>query len=152
MSAATRKAKPLLVFLDSNVIFSGLHSPGGPPGSVLRHMLDGRITVIVSRQILEEIVRTFKKKLPLALPALSEFLLNSPLEVVSDPEPEGVAHWIKTLHERDDAIIAAAIAAEPDFFVTGDSHFLKNSRLKTESGLQIFSPSDLLKILRTLDL
>jgi len=145
LSAATRKAEPPLVFLDSNVIFSGLHSPSGPPGSVLRHMLDGRITVIVSRQILEEVVRTFKKKLPLALPALSEFLLNSPLEVVSDPDPEEIPRWTDILNEGDASILTASITATPDFFVTGDSHFLDNPLLKEKSGLVICSPAQLLE-------
>lgn len=145
MSAAARRDKPPLVFLDSNVIFSGLHTPGGPPGSVLRHMLDGRITVIVSQQILEEVVRTFKKKLPRALPALSEFLLSSPLEVIRDPGPEEVLRWTDMLNEGDASILAAAITSNPAFFVTGDSNFLNNSLLKRKSGLVICSPSQLLE-------
>lgn len=145
MSAAARKDKPPLVFLDSNIIFSGLHSPGGPPGDILKHMLDCRITVIVSQQILEEIVRTFKKKLPRALSALSGFLLNSPLEVINDPSPSEVLRWTDILHEGDASVLAAAISANPDFFVTGDYHFLDNSLLKRKSGLVICSPAQLLK-------
>jgi len=138
------KDKPPLVFLDSNVIFSGPHSPDGPPGAILTHLLDGNITAVVSRQVLEEVVRTFKKKLPRALPALREFLLSSPLKVVGDPEPDEVARWAGVMQEEDASILAAAIAAEPDFFVTGDSHFLNNTRLKKRSTLAICSPSGLI--------
>jgi len=145
VSAAAIRAEPPSVFLDSNVIFSGLHSPGGSPGSILENMLDGRISVIVSRQILEEVVRTFKKKLPQALPALSEFFLNSPLTVIGDPEREEVLPWTDTLKEGDASILAAAISASPDYFVTGDRHFLNKPHLEKNSGLVICSPTQLLK-------
>lgn len=148
MSAATRRDRLPLVFLDSNVIFSGLHSPDGPPGIILKYLLDGRIVAVVSRQVLEEVVRTFKKKLPRALPALREFLLSSPLVVVGDPEPDEVAIWAGMLGEGDAFVFSAAITAEPDFFVTGDSHFLSNARLKKKSGLAICSPAELLENLR----
>jgi putative PIN family toxin of toxin-antitoxin system len=145
VSEATIRHKLSRIFLDSNVLFSGFHSPTGSPSIIIRHFVEGKLVVVVSQQVLQEVVRTFNKKLPEALPALKRFLLCSPLEVIGDPKPEDVAHWTKLLHEGDAAIIAAAIAAEPDFFVTGDSHFLRNSRVKKESGLQICSPSDLLR-------
>ncbi len=146
MGAAASKGRPPLVFLDSNVIFSGLHSPGGAPGTILELMLDGRIEVVVSSQILEEVVRTFSKKLPQALPALREFLLNSPMSVVSDPEPGDCRRWTGALSTGDASIMAAAVRAESDFLVTGDSHFLKNDSL-LKSGLSICSPAQLLDIL-----
>jgi len=83
-------------------------------------------------------------KVPLALPALREFLLNSPLKVVGDSEPDEVARWAGVMQEGAASILAAAMAAEPDFFVTGDSHFLNNPRLKKKSSLVIFSPSELI--------
>lgn len=145
MSAVARENKPPRVFLDSNVIFSGLHSPGGAPGAVLKLMLDRKIKVVISRQILEEVVRTFKKKLPGALPALSRFFLNSPLEVVGDPSPDEVLRWTETLKEGDASIFAAAVVANPDFFVTGDRHFLDNPQLKRKSRLVICSPAQFLE-------
>ena len=145
MGEATIRPKLSRIFLDSNVLFSGFHSPTGSPGIIIRHFVEGKLVVVVSRQVLQEVVRTFNKKLPEALPALKRFLLCSPLEVIGDPDPEDVARWTKLLHEEDATIIAAAIVAEPDFFVTGDSHFLSNSRVKKESGLQVCSPSDLLR-------
>jgi putative PIN family toxin of toxin-antitoxin system len=135
------------LFLDSNVLFSGFHSPTGPPGIILRYFIEGKLAVVVSQQVLQEAVRTFKKKLPEALPALKSFLLCSPLEVVGDPEPEDVARWTEFLHEGDATIIAAAISSEADFFVTGDNHFLGDPRVKKGSGLEICSPSDLLRSL-----
>ena len=51
------------VFLDSNVVFSGVHSPEGAPGIILEHFVKGSISVVVSQQVLEEVVRTIKAKL-----------------------------------------------------------------------------------------
>lgn len=147
MSEAAGRDKPSRIFLDSNVLFSGFHSPDGPPGAILKHFAEGRFVVVVSQQVLEEVVRTFKTKSPKALPALRDFLLNSPLEVVGDPGPEDVAGWTELLDEGDAVIIASAIAAEPDYFITGDSHFLENNRVKKKSGLEICPPSVLLMIL-----
>jgi putative PIN family toxin of toxin-antitoxin system len=147
VGVAPPRNRPPRIFLDSNVIFSGLHSPGGPPGSILRHMIDHRIMVVISRQILDEVVGTIKKKFPQALPALNEFLLNSPLELVIDPDPAQSGGWTDVLSEGDASILAAAVAANPDYFITGDSHFLANSTLSRKSGLAICSPAQLLETL-----
>jgi putative PIN family toxin of toxin-antitoxin system len=139
----------LRVFLDTNVIFSGLYSPGGAPGIILKYFAAGRIGVVVSRQVLEEVVRTIKEKLPEALPALKRFLVNAPPEVWADPSIESIQHWSKEIHPADAAILAAAIAAKPDYFVTGDSHFLDNQAIRSRSGLNIVSPAQFLKLLES---
>lgn len=147
MSKAASANRPSRIFLDSNVLFSGFHSPDGPPGAILEHFAQGRFVVVISQQVLEEIVRTFKRSLPEAVAALKDFLLSTPLEVVADPGGEDVARWSEFLDEGDAMIIAATIAAEPDYFVTGDGHFLKNARVKKESGLDIRTPSVVQKTL-----
>lgn len=145
VSVATRNDKQPLVFLDSNVVLSGLHSPDDAPGRILTQMLDGGVKVVVSQQMLEEVVRTFRKKLPQALPALIEFFLNSPISIVSDPCPEECLRWTDTLNEGDACMFSAALSANPDFFVTGDSRFLKNAALKKKSGIPVCSPAQLLE-------
>jgi putative PIN family toxin of toxin-antitoxin system len=134
------------VFLDSNVVFSGLYSARGAPGVILEYFIQGRIRVIISQQGLQEIVRTIKEKLPAALPALKYLLLNAPPEVVADPKPEALELWRKKLSIGDAAILAAAIASQPDYFITGDNHFLGNPELAKESGLRIVTPGQFLKL------
>ncbi len=140
------KHKPR-VFLDTNVVFSGLHSPQGAPGTILERFIEGRISVVVSQQVLEEVIRTIKEKLPEALPALRMFLVNAPPEVGADPSPEEIRHWAKQIHPADAAILAAAIAAKPDYFVTGDNHFLGNQNIIEEAGIKIITPAQLLGLL-----
>ena len=131
-------------FLDSNVIFSGLYSGKGPPGAVLEQAVEGRFSMVTSRQVLYEVVRTISGKLPGALSSLQTLLLNMPLEVCEDPDPSVVEAWSKIVGADDAPIAAAASIAEVDFLVSGDSHFLKAMAAAEKRGLRIVSPSEFL--------
>jgi putative PIN family toxin of toxin-antitoxin system len=135
------------VFLDSNVLFSGLHSPNGAPGLILRRFAEGKVAVVVSQLVLEEVVRTIKAKLPEALPALHRFLLNAPLEVVENPSSEETAKWAQMTNAEDAPILAAAVAAQVDYLVTGDQHFFDDTRIARELGLRIVKPVESLDCL-----
>ncbi len=135
------------VFLDSNVLFSGLYSPEGAPGIILEHFVKGSISVVVSQQVLEEVVRTIKARLPGALPALRRLLVSTPPEVIADPQLQEVERWTEKLPLGDAAILAAAIGARPDCFVTGDRHFTGNPGIAEEAGLHIVTPTAFLRLL-----
>jgi putative PIN family toxin of toxin-antitoxin system len=139
------------IFLDTNVIFSGLYSSQGAPGAILKHFIEGRINIVVSQQVLEEVIRIIKEKLPEALPALKRFLVNSPLEVGADPSPEAIHLWAKEIHLGDAAVLSAAIIAKPDYFITGDNDFLGNHIIKDKAGINILTPAQFLKLLETGD-
>lgn len=133
------------VFLDSNVIFSGMYSSAGAPGVILERFIQGKLSVVISQQVLEEVVRTIKGKLPEALPALRRLLMSAPPEIAKDPATEEVARWAEMLHIEDASILAAAIAAQPDYLVTGDRHFLEDPGIAHQSGLHIVTPAQLLQ-------
>ena len=135
------------VFLDSNVIISGLYSPQGAPGAILERFIKGGINVVVSQQVLEEVIRTIKEKLPEALPALKSLLVSVPPEVVASPRLAEVERRARRLSAADAAILAAAVAAQPDYFVTGDNHFLENPGIREETGLHIVTPAQFLKFM-----
>jgi putative PIN family toxin of toxin-antitoxin system len=141
-------SKPKLrVFLDTNVIFSGLYSSRRAPGTILQYFIEGRISVVVSQQVLEEVIRIIKEKLPESLPALKRFLVNVPPEVGVDPSLDEIHYWTKIIHPADAVILAAAIAAKPDYFITSDNHFLENHTFMEEAGLNIVTPAQFLKLL-----
>src|SRR3972149_7574041 len=100
------------VFLDTNVIFSALRSPAGPPAEILQLHILGRIAVVVSSQVLDELARTIAAKLPAKMGALQTLLLSSPPEVVADPPQDEVDRWARLVNPVDAPIIAAAAAAE----------------------------------------
>jgi predicted nucleic acid-binding protein len=137
------------IFLDSNVIFSGLYSPKGAPPIILERWLGGQITLVVSRQVLEEVICTIREKLPQALPALKRLLESVPPEVVLDPGDAETERWSKMLPGADAGLMAAAVIAQPDYFVTGDSHFLGNPAIARECGLQMVTPAQCLKKLES---
>ena len=139
------KPKPR-VFLDSNVVFSGLYSPDGAPGVILEHFVKGNLRVVVSQQVLEEVIRTIKEKLPDVLTALRGLLVNTPPEVVADPKLPYIERWTEKLHLGDAAILAAAIVAQPDYFITGDRHFLDNQEIAENAGLKIVTPAQFLEV------
>lgn len=135
------------VFLDSNVIFSGLYSSQGAPGAILEHFIRGRIGIVISQQVLEEVIRTIKEKAPIALPALQRLLLSVPPEIVADPKPNEVRRWTEMLSIGDAAILAAAIATKPDYFVTGDNHFIANPDIARLAEIKIVTPAQFLRLL-----
>lgn len=137
----------LRVFLDTNIIFSGMYSAEKAPGIILDKFVRGDISVVICRQVLDEVVRTVKLKLPEAVPFLTGFLVNSQLEIVVDPEPEDLKNWSRFLSRADAIILAAAINAEPDYFITGDNHFLKNPALKDIENLKIVSPAGFIEVM-----
>ena len=143
-----REIKPR-VFLDSNVIFSGFYSLQSTPGQILRLGIDGRITLVISRQVLDEVIRNIRRKLPDILELVIDFLSNTAIEIVANPEPEEVVSNRLNLPAGDAAVLLAASKAKPDYFVTGDNHFLKNPELETKVNLRIITPVQLLNILNT---
>jgi uncharacterized protein len=138
-----RKPK-LRVFLDTNVIVSGLLSPGGAPAQILDSFVDGMLTVVISRQVLEELAHTTKIKFPSLLPALMAFLENTKLEIIHDPGYEEVKRLAHVINLDDAVILVAALNSRPDYFVTGDKHFFSNSISPLNTGLKIVTPSQFL--------
>ena len=134
------------VFLDTNVLFSALHSSVGAPNAILEAYLRGQIEVVVSRQVLEELIRTIHQKRPQLITRLYFFLQEAPFEVQPDPTSDEVARWEQVIHPPDAPILAAAIAARPDFLITGNRrHF--TSEVAALAGLAIVSPTEFVEIL-----
>jgi len=131
----------LRVFLDSNVIVSGIYSSRGAPAAILGHFVEGRLRVVVSQQVLDEVIRTVKAKLSEALPALRKLLVNAPPEIWKDPAPEEIERWSGILDIGDAAVLAAAVAAQPDYFITGDRHFIDDPEIAEKAGLRIVTPA-----------
>lgn len=139
------KAK-LRIFLDTNVIFSALYSSEGPSAILLERFLEGKLTIVISQQVLAEVVRTIKIKLPDALPSLQKLLISVPPEIVKNPTPEDVIHWAQVIDPEDAAILAAAVVAQPDYLITGDKHFFENPDIAHKSGLRIVTPAEFLSL------
>lgn len=110
------------MFLDTNVIASGLSFPSGPPEKIIDLHERGEIRVVLSQQVLDELARTITRKLPSATGRLAEFLLNERFELVMSASD--ISGPTVQLNDRDQPIVRSAIEADVDFFVTGDLKLL----------------------------
>ena len=138
----------ILIFLDTNVLFSALYSGKGSAGLILDYFIDGRIEVVFSQQVLEEVIRNMKVKLPAALPVFRNLLLDNPPKIIENPSSKEVMQWAEYINFDDAGILASAFAVQPDYLVTGDKHFLDNHQIAMKSGLQIVTPTQFLQAFR----
>ena len=123
------------IVLDTNVFISGVFF-GGLPFQILRAWRDGKVTLALSIEILEEyqrVGRTLAKKFPgVDLDPILDLVAVS-AEVVSAPDlPEPVCE-----DPEDDKFLACALAVRSKHIVSGDRHLLNVSPYR---GVQILSP------------
>lgn len=141
-------ARKLKVFLDSNVIISGLLSDSGAPHIIL-HLLTLSLPVLsgaTGAYNIMEVERTIKKKMPGVLPLYESILPLLDLEIVSLPPVETIRSMAGMTADKDIPVLASAIACEADYLVTGDKKDF--GKLKTQDILKIkiVGPTEFLDI------
>lgn len=138
--------KAVRVFLDSNVILSGLLSDKGAPRIILDilclrlpHLkgLTGRDNII-------EIERNLTKKLPAAIPVYNEYLPKLNLEIVPLPSHEEVQNLSGHTSDKDLPVLASALKGKADFLVTGDKKDFAVLMMKGSYPFKIMTPAELL--------
>lgn len=114
----------LRVVLDTNVLVSGLAYPRGVPGRILAEWRRGSIDVVLSRWILDEMVRV--------LPRLSRVQLSgneirdlaeSFLFLVELVDASGT-HEPHLRDPDDQPVLQTLIASKADYLITGDKDLL----------------------------
>ncbi|MEM0161948.1 MAG: putative toxin-antitoxin system toxin component, PIN family [Thermoproteota archaeon] len=128
---------------DTNVLVSAVIQVG-KPRLLVDYVLDGKIDLILSKEIVEEFQRVIaREKFKLDKSKqneLTSFILNlgrivrvrSKLKVVKE-DPD------------DDIVINTAINGKADYIVSGDKHLLA---LKEFRGIEIIGVDEMLKLLR----
>lgn len=125
------------VILDTNVLVSGLLF-GGVPGRLLTAWVDGRISLVLSPDILDEYRRvgaTLGARHPELADALEPVLTSltrnaaivdaAPLRAPVSEDP------------ADDKFLAAAVASRTNVIVSGDTHLL---RVSGWGGITVLTP------------
>ncbi len=133
-------------FLDTSALVAAIWSEEGGGRMVLRLGEAGVVRIVVSRQVLAEIERTLRSRAPHALATLAVLLDQLRVEVAPEPGREVLATCQALVGHRGDAmILAAAIAAPPDYFVTPDrERFLDNAKLRQAVPFVVGTPGDFL--------
>jgi predicted nucleic acid-binding protein len=123
--------KIVRVFIDSNVLISGLFSDKGAPRLILDILgLDlPRLKAVTSAFNIAETERTLEKKLPAALPAFRSCLSRLGPDIVPLPSRKDIERLAGVTAEKDLPVVASAIQGRADVLVTGDQkHLLKIRR------------------------
>jgi predicted nucleic acid-binding protein len=143
---------PVKVFLDSNVILSGLLSETGAPRVILDLLsleLPG-LAAVTGRYNIIEIERNIRKKAPKALPVYQEYFPKLRIDIVPVPSPADVIKYGGMVVDKDAPVLVSAVKCGADVLVTGDKkHFAKVKRSGALS-LRIVSPSEFLETLASL--
>lgn len=135
------------VFLDSNVIISGLFSDKGPPRIILDLLSLGLplFSGATGEYNIVEIERNLSNKMPDVLHVYRKYLKLLKLEIVPLPLPADVNKLSGHTSGKDLPVLASAINCNADFLVTGDKRdFLK---LEGKYPFRILSPGEFLDII-----
>lgn len=136
------------VFLDSNVLISGIYSKGGPPAQIVDLHSTNELKIVICQLVLDEVVRTLLIKKPDNLPVLYKFLTNSPPEIVINPPVQAIKPYERYLSFGDATILAAAVQAKAGYLVTGDKHFHADNTLPEVAGIKIVTPAQFIRSLK----
>lgn len=130
-------------FLDANVLFSGLYNPNGAPATILEMHVKGKFTVVISRQVLDELIGAMKAKKSDLLSLLQILLTSAPPELAPDPDPATVHRIASLINPADAPILTAALQCGASCLVTGNiRHF--TPAVAERSGIQIVTPAQFL--------
>ncbi len=114
------------ILIDTNVLFSAALNRNGTPFKAFVKAVSAPNQGIICTQNVEELRRTFNRKLPDKIHALESFLAISLLTLEIVPVPETVYETEEKVRDADDRpILRAAIAANADVILTGDRDLLE---------------------------
>ena len=132
------------VFLDSNVILSGLLSDKGAPRTIL-DLLTLKLPFLVGstgRYNLIEIERNLKKKMPEILSVYKRYLPKLNLKIISLPRPEELREFSGKITDKDVPVLVSAIRSKTDFLVTGDKQHFQKLKSQGDYSFKIVTPSE----------
>jgi putative PIN family toxin of toxin-antitoxin system len=130
------------VVIDTNVFVSSFF--GGNPRKVIDYWFSGRLTLCLSKPILEEYFDVLSRfdfdDDTLLMKLMSSIERNANILFVENPEED---QWIID-DPKDDKFIACAIALKTNYIVSGDSHLTKAKQI---GNVKILTPSEILALL-----
>jgi putative PIN family toxin of toxin-antitoxin system len=132
------------IVIDTNILVSAILTPEGNPAKILKLVLEGKLNLIISPDILKETRQVFnypkivklleKNKITPAevcgfLDKMSKIAVITPGQLDVDAIPEDPA---------DNKVIACALEGDADFIISGDHHL---TDLKIFQGIKIIDPA-----------
>ena len=137
------------VFLDTSVLFAATLSSTGASREIISLGLAGRLTLVLSDYVIEELRGALKRKAPESVSAVDDFLQALEFENVR-PSKREVLSVAEYTELKDAPVVAAAVKARVDYLVSLDRrHLVDRPEVEDGSGLRIVLPGDLLHLLRS---
>jgi predicted nucleic acid-binding protein len=136
------------IFLDTSVIFAAVLSESGGTRMLFRLGEAGVLQLVVGSNVLRECEEVVQRKAPASLSTLA-YLLELGLVEIATRSPDEFIEQAKAIvaYEPDAYVLAEAMAAEPDWFITHDkAHFL-DANLGYSLTIRIGTPGDLIQAL-----
>jgi putative PIN family toxin of toxin-antitoxin system len=123
----------LKAVFDTNIFVSALAIPGGQAERAINLVIDARVNLIVSKDIIHEVLGVLAQKFSKGAEELSRtaVFLSELGEVVTPREKIAVL-----VDEPDNRILECAVAGRADIIVTGDRAMLN---LKKYTGIRILA-------------
>jgi predicted nucleic acid-binding protein len=146
MVTSTRRV--LEVFLDSSVFFAAAYSASGSAHDLLIAAAEGRISLVLSRYVLEETERNLLASAPRFHANFLRFRDDVPYRL-SNPSGLLVAEAERIVVAKDAPVVAAARAAEATFLATYDRKDLlsKRQEIFAAFGVTVATPDEILATL-----
>ena len=137
------------VFLDTSFVFAAVLSPSGGARKLFQLGEAGLVKLFVGPIVLRECDEVVRRKVPTSLPTLAQLLEIGRVETTSVPTRKMIEIARSIVgYEPDAYVLADAIMAEPDWFVTHDKvHFLKG-HVDPDLDFQIGTPGDLIRSMK----
>jgi putative PIN family toxin of toxin-antitoxin system len=132
--------------LDTNALASGFVTAGGIGDRILQHWLRGRFELIISAEIIDELIAVFAKPYFRARMTDQQAAENIALlrrratQVTLTVHLAGIA-----THPADDVILSVAVQAHVDYLVTGDRRFREH--VVSHGRVVLLSPREFLDVL-----
>jgi predicted nucleic acid-binding protein len=132
------------LFLDSNVILSGLLSDRGAPRIILDLLSLGLPFLMGStgQYNLMEIERNLKKRMPGITSVYKRYFLRLNLTVMPMPKPEELREFFGKITDKDIPVVVSAIKGKADFLITGDRRHFEKLKGVEKYQLKIVTPSE----------
>ncbi len=130
----------LRVTVDTNILVSHFLVPGGNPSKVLELARQGRMTLVLSDPILDEMEGVLEEKLKWP-PEQVRRARHSVEDIIEIVRPHHSVSVVRE-DEADNRILECALSGRAEVLVPGDRHLLS---LKKHRGVRIMNPRDFLE-------
>lgn len=132
--------------MDTSAVFAAVLSPSGGARKLFLLGEAGMLHLVVGPAVLQECQEVVERKAPNSMPTLAQLLSSASLETSGKPTKKQISAAKEHIQYAPDArVLAEAMIAKPDWFVTHDKeHFLKH-RSKIKLPFEIGTPGDVLQ-------